>query len=324
MCFYDLFKLTTEGSLMKLGQLLSIEKKTRTGVAKELVVPYGFFTCMERLHGREVPPLDDPSWLSLKGGDRMIDEAGHEEVKREVEESTWYSVFGKYLRKASRNGSASEFRKLKPILMFPQDCVLVLASLLVMDSLYAKEFGVDLLSCTYTSAGAVITSHLDAMINRAGVQGFSQIKNATIGKLLLRSRLGGIVESRIRKSGRLVEASDGAQASCVVGVDFNQLYPSMLYLYNNMFGEMTLYSDKSGSGCLEATSNVNPYSEEYKALAVFRDSLEAEGETILAVYSNHSNEKRSLLPRFYPDAVFLTKSEKWEGVTMTVFQYDGW
>lgn len=201
---------------------------------------------------------------------------------------------------------------------------MVLASLLEMDSLYASEFGVDLLSCRYTSAGAVITSHLDAMINKAGVQGFSQIRNATIGKLLLRSRLGGIVESRVRKSGRLVESSDGAMAQRVIGLDLNQLYPSMQYLYNNMLGEMTLYSDPNGSGVLSATSNLNPYSEEYKALAVYRAMLEENGERVLAVYSNHTNERRPLLPRYYPDGLFVTTREGSDTVTLNMFQYDGW
>jgi len=302
--FYDLFKLTTEGSLMKLAKLLNLDKKTRTGLQKDLTVPYAFFDRLERLFGREVPPLEDSSWLSLKDGERMIGAEEHSEIAAEVEASSWYDVFSAYLKK---------------------DCVLVLASLLEMDSLYASELGVDLLSCRYTSAGAVITSHLDAMINRAGVQGFSQIRNATIGKLLLRSRLGGIVESRVRRSGRLVEASDAdARAERVIGLDLNQLYPSMQYLYNNMFGEMTLYSDANGSGVLEGTSNLNPYSEEYKALAVYRDMLEEDGNRVLSVYSNHSNERRPLLPRYYPDAVFVTTKEGDERVTLNMFQYDGW
>jgi len=199
-----------------------------------------------------------------------------------------------------------------------------LAALVEMDSLYASEFGVDLLSCRYTSAGAVITSHLDAMINKAGVQGFSQIKNATVGKLLLRGRLGGIVESRVRRSGRLVEDPEGAMASRIIGLDLNQLYPSMQYLYNNMLGEMTLYSDANGTGVLEQTSNLNPYSEEYKAVAVYRAMLEENGEKVLAVYSNHTNERKPLLPRYYPDALFVTVKEGQSGVTLIMFQYDGW
>lgn len=323
--FYDLFKLTTEGSLMKLAKLLNLAKKTRTGLQKDLTVPYAYFNSMEKLFGRDVPPLDDPSWLSLKDGERMIGEQEHAEISKEVGDSSWYDVFSTYLKKVVGKNISRRASILLTLPLSQQDCVLVLASLLEMDSLYANEFGVDLLSCRYTSAGAVITSHLDAMINKAGVQGFSQIRNATIAKLLLRSRLGGIVESRVRKSGRLVEASDeGAQAERVIGLDLNQLYPSMQYLYNNMLGEMTLYSDASGSGVLEATSNLNPYSEEYKALAVYRDMLEADGNIVLSIYSNHSNERKPLLPRYYPDAMFVSTKEGEDGVTLTMFQYDGW
>jgi len=92
-----------------------------------------------------------------------------------------------------------------------------------MDDLFAKEFGVDMLGCSYTSAGAIISSHLDTVINKAGVQGFSQIKNATIGKLLLRSRVGGIVESRVRRNGALFESDDGAPSRAVYGLDLNQV-----------------------------------------------------------------------------------------------------
>jgi hypothetical protein len=323
--FYDLFKLTTEGSLMKLAQLLGLDGKTRTGLKKDLTVPYTYFSSVDRLLGTEVPPLEDPCWLSLKDGEPMIGRAEHAEVSREVAESSWYDVFSTYLRKVSDRADVFLCGERSRGPSF-QDCVLVLASLLEMDSLYASKFGVDLLSCRYTSAGAVISSHLDAMINRAGVQGFSRIRNATIAKLLLRGRSGGIVESRVKRSGRLVEATDAAEAEAerVVGLDLNQLYPSMQYLYNNMIGEMTLYSDPSGSGVFEATSNLNPYSEEYKALAVYRDMLEADGNSVLSVYSNHSNEKRSLLPRYYPDAVFVTTKEGESGVTLNMFQYDGW
>ena len=98
--FYDLFKLTTEGSLLKLAKLLSLDKKTRTGLQKDLSVPYSYFDRMEKLAGSEVPPLEDPSWLALDG-ERMIGEEDHAEVSREVEQSCWYDSFSKYLQKAS-------------------------------------------------------------------------------------------------------------------------------------------------------------------------------------------------------------------------------
>ena len=96
--FYDLFKLTTEGSLMKLAKLLSLDKKTRSGLQKDLTIPYSFFDRMERLAGCDVPPLDDASWLGLDG-ERMIGESEHEEIDAEVKKSCWYDSFSTYLKK---------------------------------------------------------------------------------------------------------------------------------------------------------------------------------------------------------------------------------
>jgi len=132
----------------------------------------------------------------------MITPEEYENIKSEVETVGWYKVFSSYLRK---------------------DCVLVLAAMLVMDDLYAKEFGVDLLSCNYTSAGSVISSHLDAKINESGCVGFSQIRNSHVAKILLPLRSGGIVEGRIEKSGVLWESEDKAQADHIIGLDLNQV-----------------------------------------------------------------------------------------------------
>lgn len=96
--FYDLFKLTTEGSLMKLAKLLNLGKKTRIGLQKDLTVPYAYFDCMEKLAGNEVPPLNDPSWVGLNG-DVMIGEEEHAEVRSEVEAGCWYDSFSTYLKK---------------------------------------------------------------------------------------------------------------------------------------------------------------------------------------------------------------------------------
>jgi len=101
-----------------------------------------------------------------------------------------------------------------------------------------------------------------------------------------------------------------------------QLYPSTQYLLDNFLGEPTLYSDQTDSGVLEATSNRNPYSEEYRCVALCRNMLEEMGEKILSVYSNHSNERRCALPRFYPDATIVS-SRADGGCVLTFFMYDG-
>lgn len=202
ICFFDLFRLTTEGSLLKLAQILSIPKKTCSGLQKTMTVPYTYFSSMERLFGKEVPSLQDPVWHSMRDGEAHINEDEHSEICSEVAEIGWYEAFSRYLRK---------------------DCVLVLAAVLIMDELYQKEFGVQMLSCCFTSAGAVTGSHIDAVINKRAVQGFCQIRNASVAKLLLHSRVGGIVEARCRQSDLLVESEDGGIPESVVGLDLNQV-----------------------------------------------------------------------------------------------------
>lgn len=199
--FMDLAKVS-QGSLQRLGEMLGVEKKTRTALAKSYCVPYYWFDSMERLFERRVPDLSDPSWLSLREGEPMIGESEHAEIARAVAEVGWYEFFSLYLRK---------------------DCVLVLASLLIMDDLYADEFGVDLLGCNYTSAGAVITSHLDATVIASGTHGFCQIKNQMVGEHLCSLRVGGIVEGRAKRSGALPEADDGGSVGRVYGFDLNQV-----------------------------------------------------------------------------------------------------
>ena len=97
--FFDLFKLTTQGSLMKLGQLLTIDKMTRTGLRKDLTIPYSYFDCMEKLEGNNVPDYDDQSWLSLKDGTKMLSREEHAEVTKDVEAHGWWNIFSIYLRK---------------------------------------------------------------------------------------------------------------------------------------------------------------------------------------------------------------------------------
>lgn len=92
-----------------------------------------------------------------------------------------------------------------------------------------------------------------------------------------------------------------------------------------MTGEYTFYGDASDTGTLEAVSNCNPYSEEYKAVAVSKHLVERMGaeETILCVYSNHSNERRAMLPDYYPDATIFSV-DRFGEVTVTYVHYHGW
>lgn len=265
-------------------------------------MPYSWFVSMERLFSRETPELHDVSWLSMKDGLRTINEEEHAEIADEVRRTGWYECFSAYLKK---------------------DCVLVLASVLVMDELYQSEFGVQMLSCCYTSAGAVMTSHLESEVNRAGVEGFCRIFNATVAKTLMHARLGGIVESRARKCTTLVESEDGAAPASIVGLDLNQLYPSMNFLYSNPYGEYTFYSDRNFTGILKASSNANPYGQEYRAIMMAKHAIEARGETVLSMFSNYTNERRCLLAWYYPDAtIFSRKSDG--SITITLVMYDGW
>jgi len=193
-----------------------------------------------------------------------------------------------------------------------------------MNKLYWDEFGVDLLGSNFVSAGSVISSHLEAMTNKASVQGFSQIKNGSIGRTLIAARLGGIVESRIRRTGRLVESEDGASSTRCVGLDVNALYPSTICLYSCMYGEPTFYSNVDESGILKATSNVNPYGQEYKVVNMTKYEVANRfGEKVLSMYSNHSNSRRSLMPRYYPDAVIFSVGAD-GNVVITVVQHDGY
>ena len=108
----------------------------------------------------------------------------------------------------------------------------MLASMTLIDQLYADEFNVDLLTTSYTSGGAVIASHLDDMINQAGVTGFSQIKNATMAKILLRSRVGGIVETRVRNP---------QDYECVVGFDLNQVNTKTQFFYHHLILHSSIF-----------------------------------------------------------------------------------
>ena len=133
------------------------------------------------------------------------------------------------------------------------------------------------------------------------------------------------MESRAQRSGPLVESSDGATVSRIFGFDLNQLYPSTQWLYNNMIGEPTLYGpDAKSSFYLTPTSNLNPYGQEYKAVMVFRSSLEDAGEQVLAMFSNYTNEKRAFLPKLYADALIVTRRPDNDVCTINLFQFDGY
>lgn len=99
--FYDLFKLSTEASLQKLGDMLNIGEKTRDGLEKEYSIPYTFFTTMEKLQSTEVPPLTDDSWKGMRNAKAMCTEEEHMRIVQEVGATSWWPVFSRYLKNVS-------------------------------------------------------------------------------------------------------------------------------------------------------------------------------------------------------------------------------
>lgn len=103
------------------------------------------------------------------------------------------------------------------------------------------------------------------------------------------------------------------------------LYPSSQVLYCNMYGEYSVYSptDPAKPEVLTNVSNYNPYGNEYRSCAMFRHELENHyGEEVLSIRSNHTNERRAVLPRFWPDAFAVTKTKDGK-VVLNVLQHDG-
>ena len=269
-------------------------------------MPYTFFTRMSRLEGAEVPPLDDPSWAAMRDGRPMCTREEHEAVSDMVRRSgSWWQVIGRYLR---------------------NDCDLTLACLVSMTEIYRSHLGVDLLGPNFTSAGAVVAAHLEEATNARAVQGFCEIKSGTVGRILLNARNGGIVESRVVQASKIWEREDPVDTAKVFCLDVNSLYPSVQVLHSNPYGEYTLYSplDPEKPDLLTATSNFNPYGNEYKSVVMLRHELEARhGETVLSVRSNHCNERVAVLPRYWPDA-FAVSRKKDGGVVLTLHQHDGY
>jgi hypothetical protein len=92
-----------------------------------------------------------------------------------------------------------------------------------------------------------------------------------------------------------------------------------------MYGEYSVYSpaDPSKPEELVNVSNFNPYGNEYRACAMFRHELEATyGDTVLSIRSNHTNERRAMLPKFWPDALAVTRDKSGK-VWLNVLQHDG-
>ena len=303
--FYDLFKLSTEASLKKLGDMLNVSSRTRGGLEKEYCVPYTFFTRMSRLEEAVVPPLDHPSWMAMRDGSAMCTPEEHSAVVKRVEGSgCWWDLFSRYLR---------------------NDCDLTLACLVSMAEIYRSELGVDMLGPSFTSAGAVVAAHLEDATNSAAVQGFCEIKNGTVGRILLNARNGGIVESRVVQASKIWEREDPVDTAKVFCLDVNSLYPSVQAIHSNPYGEYTVYSplDPKNPNDLVATSNFNPYGNEYKACAMLRHELEDRyGETVLSFRSNHSNQRIAVLPRYWPDSFAVSKRDG--KVTLTFHQHDGY
>jgi hypothetical protein len=91
-----------------------------------------------------------------------------------------------------------------------------------MAQVYRDEFKVDLLGPCYTSAGSVVSADLEAVTNAAGVVGFVDVKNTTVGKLLLNARCGGVVESRVATATKVWERPDVKDVESVFCLDLNR------------------------------------------------------------------------------------------------------
>jgi hypothetical protein len=305
ICFYDLFKLSTEASLKHLGDMLDISSRTRDGLEKEYTIPYTHFTAMAKLYDSDVPPIDDQSWSSMKDGTSMCSPEEHASVVTEVKRIGWWAIFSRYLR---------------------NDCDLTLGCLVAMTEIYREHFGVDMLGPSFTSAGSVVAAHLEESTNAKGVQGYCEIRNGTVGRILLNARNGGVVESRVVKATKIWERENELDAAKIFCLDVNSLYPSVQAIHNNPYGEYTVYSplDPSNSELLSATSNFNPYGNEYKACAMLRHELEDRyGELVLSMRSNHSNQRIAVLPRYWPDSFAVTKNIDGK-VVLTLHQHDGY
>jgi hypothetical protein len=93
-------KLSTEHSLKKLGEMLNVADRTG-GLIKEFAMPYLHFTSMERVEGRDVPPLGAPEWAAMRDGSSMITADEHAGISAEVAAGGWWSVLGQYLKNVS-------------------------------------------------------------------------------------------------------------------------------------------------------------------------------------------------------------------------------
>jgi hypothetical protein len=81
--------------------MLDISSKTRCGLAKQYTVPYGYFGAMIHIEGNEVPPLGHSSWAGMKDGKSMCTAEEHEAITREVNASSWWPMFSRYLKDVS-------------------------------------------------------------------------------------------------------------------------------------------------------------------------------------------------------------------------------
>lgn len=101
MIFIDLFKISVEGSLKRLGELLSLAKHVRGGMQKDLPMPYMHFTTMGVLDTSEVPERNHPSWRSMRDGKPTCTEEEHAALAERVGRDGWRSVFETYLKAVS-------------------------------------------------------------------------------------------------------------------------------------------------------------------------------------------------------------------------------
>lgn len=197
-----------------------------------------------------------------------------------------------------------------------------------MAEIYRKDFGVNLLGSSFTSAGSVVAAHLEEVTNAAGVQGFSEIKNSTIGKILLNARNGGVVESRVVKATKVWEKrKEPEDVKKIYCLDLNSLYPSSQVNFACMYGEPTLYSpSEKDPKMFKAVSNMNPYGNEYRSCVMLRHELEDRfEEKVLSIRSNHTNQRCAVLPKYWPDA-FAVSARKTKGKkpVLTFHQHDGY
>lgn len=81
--------------------MLNVSERTRLGLQKEMCIPYSYLSSMEKLEGREVPALDDESWLSMRDGSSMITEEEHRAISVEVEKNGWWPTLSQYLKNVS-------------------------------------------------------------------------------------------------------------------------------------------------------------------------------------------------------------------------------